>query len=50
MEHVNSTTQLGQFYSVTQLANHLGVTARAVRFYEDKGLISPCLLYTSRCV
>jgi DNA-binding transcriptional MerR regulator len=31
----------GQFYSVTQLANDLGVTARAIRFYEDKGLISP---------
>ena len=31
----------GQFYSVTQLANDLGVTPRAVRFYEDKGLISP---------
>ena len=31
----------GQFYSVTQLANDLRVTARAIRFYEDKGLISP---------
>ena len=31
----------GQFYSVTQLAVDLGVTARTIRFYEDKGLISP---------
>jgi DNA-binding transcriptional MerR regulator len=26
---------------VTQLALDLGVTARTIRFYEDKGLISP---------
>lgn len=31
----------GQFYSVTQLAVDLGVTARTIRFYEDKGLVSP---------
>ena len=31
----------GQFYSVTQLALDLGVTARTIRFYEDKGLVSP---------
>jgi DNA-binding transcriptional MerR regulator len=31
----------GQFYSVTQLARDLGVTARTIRFYEDKCLISP---------
>lgn len=31
----------GQLYSVTQLARDLGVTARTIRFYEDKGLISP---------
>jgi DNA-binding transcriptional MerR regulator len=29
------------FHTVTQLANELGVTARTIRFYEDKGLISP---------
>lgn len=27
--------------TVTELANELGVTARAIRFYEDKGLINP---------
>jgi DNA-binding transcriptional MerR regulator len=30
-----------ELYSVTQLANDLGITPRAVRFYEDKGLIAP---------
>ena len=29
------------FSTVTQLANELGVTPRAIRFYEDKGLIAP---------
>ncbi|MGE7155265.1 MerR family transcriptional regulator [Methylorubrum rhodesianum] len=28
-------------YTVTQLAKELGVTARTVRFYEDKGLLTP---------
>ncbi|TPW29084.1 MerR family DNA-binding transcriptional regulator [Martelella alba] len=42
-----------QFYTVTQLADELGLTARAVRFYEVKGLISPgragkTRIYTSR--
>ena len=27
--------------TITELADTLGVTARAIRFYEDKGLISP---------
>jgi DNA-binding transcriptional MerR regulator len=30
-----------ELYSVTELANALGVTPRALRFYEDKGLIAP---------
>ncbi len=30
-----------RLYSVTELATALGITARAIRFYEDKGLISP---------
>jgi DNA-binding transcriptional MerR regulator len=30
-----------KLYTVTELAKELGVTARALRFYEDKGLISP---------
>jgi DNA-binding transcriptional MerR regulator len=30
-----------QFYSVTELGKDLGVSARSIRLYEDKGLISP---------
>jgi DNA-binding transcriptional MerR regulator len=30
-----------KLFSVSQLAQDLGVTARAIRFYEDKGLIMP---------
>jgi DNA-binding transcriptional MerR regulator len=30
-----------ELYSVTELAEDLGVTARTLRFYEDKGLIEP---------
>jgi DNA-binding transcriptional MerR regulator len=29
------------FLTVTELARALGVTARTIRFYEDKGLIAP---------
>jgi DNA-binding transcriptional MerR regulator len=29
------------FHTVTELARELGITARTVRFYEDKGLIAP---------
>lgn len=39
---MKSTVEMtGQFYSVTQLGADLGVSARTIRFYEDKGLISP---------
>jgi DNA-binding transcriptional MerR regulator len=31
----------GSFHTVTQLGRELGVTARTIRFYEDKGLIAP---------
>ena len=36
-------TQAGAdpFHTVTQLARDLGITARTIRFYEDKGLICP---------
>jgi DNA-binding transcriptional MerR regulator len=30
-----------QLFSVTQLGLDLGVSARTIRFYEDKGLIAP---------
>ncbi|MFG1464363.1 MerR family DNA-binding transcriptional regulator [Xanthobacter sp. DSM 24535] len=29
------------FFTVTELARDLSVTARTIRFYEDKGLITP---------
>jgi DNA-binding transcriptional MerR regulator len=35
-------------YTVTELARELGMTARALRFYEDKGLISPARAGTTR--
>lgn len=30
-----------QSYTITDLSEEFGVTARALRFYEDEGLISP---------
>ena len=35
-------------YTITQLCDEFGVTARALRFYEDEGLISPQRLGMSR--
>jgi len=37
-----------QLYSVSQLARQLGVTARTIRFYEDKDLITPQRAGTTR--
>lgn len=31
----------GVTYSITELAEEFGLTTRAIRFYEDKGLLSP---------
>src|SRR4028118_425109 len=36
--HGDTSTQT---YSITDLCEEFGVTARALRFYEDEGLISP---------
>ncbi|MDR3533436.1 MAG: MerR family DNA-binding transcriptional regulator [Rhodopila sp.] len=38
----------GRLYTVTELAKELGMTARAIRFYEDKGLITPQRAGTTR--
>ncbi len=38
----------GRLLTVTELAGRLGVTARAIRFYEDKGLISPARAGSAR--
>jgi DNA-binding transcriptional MerR regulator len=35
-------------YSIRQLAREFGLTARAIRFYEDKGLIAPARVGQSR--
>jgi DNA-binding transcriptional MerR regulator len=32
---------IDRFYTVTQLSADLGVTPRAIRFYETKGLLAP---------
>jgi DNA-binding transcriptional MerR regulator len=38
----NATSRPGEaLHTVTQLARDLGITARTIRFYEDKKLISP---------
>ena len=37
-----------RLFTVTELAVELGVTARTLRFYEDRGLISPRRLGTTR--
>ena len=37
-----------RLYSVSELAKDLGVTMRTLRFYEDKGLIAPQRLGTTR--
>jgi DNA-binding transcriptional MerR regulator len=37
-----------RLYTVTELAKELGMTPRAVRFYEDKGLIVPRRAGTTR--
>ena len=37
-----------RLYTVTQLALDLGLTPRALRFYEDKGLITPRRAGTTR--
>ena len=37
-----------KLYTVTELAEKLGITPRALRFYEDKGLVSPQRAGTTR--
>ena len=36
------------FFSISELAEDLGVTPRTIRFYEDKGLIEPARAGTTR--
>lgn len=39
---------MGELFTVNQLAEDLGITARAIRFYETKGLIEPRRVGTTR--
>jgi DNA-binding transcriptional MerR regulator len=41
-------TPRARLYSITELARELGVTARAIRFYESKGLLEPQRAGTTR--
>ena len=40
---------MNQEYSIRELAQEFGVTTRALRFYEEKGLLSPSRNKQSRC-
>jgi DNA-binding transcriptional MerR regulator len=42
------TAPRDRLYSITELARELGVTPRAIRFYESKGLVSPQRAGTTR--
>jgi len=46
--HALSATESVALFSVSQLARQLGVTARTIRFYEDKNLITPQRAGTTR--
>jgi DNA-binding transcriptional MerR regulator len=37
----HQSDRAGRTYTITQLCEEFGVTARALRFYEDEGLIAP---------
>jgi DNA-binding transcriptional MerR regulator len=40
--------QLGRTYSISELAEEFAVTTRTLRFYEDKGILSPDRKGTAR--
>ncbi len=53
LRHPSATPQTGgfrlrQLYTVNQLAEELGITPRAIRFYEAKGLLAPERAGTTR--
>jgi DNA-binding transcriptional MerR regulator len=37
-----------ELFSITELAKLLGITPRAIRFYEDRGLVTPRRVGTTR--
>ncbi|AXJ96673.1 MULTISPECIES: MerR family DNA-binding transcriptional regulator [unclassified Sphingomonas] len=38
----------GELQGIQQVAERLGITPRTLRFYEDRGLIEPCRIGTTR--
>ncbi|RML97542.1 MerR family transcriptional regulator, partial [Pseudomonas savastanoi] len=36
-----SDTMSSQTYSISELARELDITTRAIRFYEEQGMLSP---------
>ena len=42
------TSFLGDMLTITELAREAGITARAIRFYESKGLLTPRRAGTTR--
>jgi DNA-binding transcriptional MerR regulator len=48
VDQTGSMEAAERLFTVTQLAAELGVTARTLRFYEDRGLIVPRRLGTTR--
>ena len=48
VESVLTERDSDSIYSITELANLLGITPRTIRFYESKGLVSPRRVGTTR--
>ncbi|HEY1722133.1 MAG TPA: MerR family DNA-binding transcriptional regulator [Magnetospirillaceae bacterium] len=48
MDDVDSASRAEKLYSVAELARELGITTRTLRFYEDRGLVSPQRAGTTR--
>ncbi|WP_265561877.1 MerR family transcriptional regulator [Sphingomicrobium arenosum] len=46
--HADSSADTGARYSIGQMCEEFGVTARALRFYEDERLIAPQRVGTQR--
>jgi len=45
---ISQSGKLSETYSITDLANEFGVSLRTLRFYEDRGLLSPKRVGVSR--
>ena len=45
---MSSAQDTDRLLTISELANELGLTARAIRFYEEKGLLTPRRAGTTR--